>query len=201
MSPACNLVAGFGSRLMVRVASTAAPCLTSAHSLRESRVRYTPGLAHANPSPGVAFKGVASLGGGDSALSQRRAASPPKLVEEDSPIQRTQHPIPAAIEHMRVDLGGGRLLVAEQFLDGSDVLTGFQQVGGEGMAQRVASGGLDDARAIPRRLDRTLQPGLVHVMAAFHPIAWVHTAHRRGERILPSPVRGGTGVLARQRIG
>ena len=59
---ACNLVTGFGSHLLVRATSTAAPYLTSAHRLRESRVRYTPGLAHANPSPGVAFKRIASLG-------------------------------------------------------------------------------------------------------------------------------------------
>ena len=37
-------------------------------------------------------------------------------------VQRTQHPIRTAPQYMRVDLRGGDVLVAHQFLHGADVL-------------------------------------------------------------------------------
>ena len=39
----------------------------------------------------------------------------------------------AAIQYMRVDLGGTHILVAKQFLHRADVVAVFDQVGGEGM--------------------------------------------------------------------
>ncbi len=36
---------------------------------------------------------------------------------------------------MRVDHGGGDVAVAEELLNGPDVLPGFEQVGGEGVSE------------------------------------------------------------------
>ena len=38
-----------------------------------------------------------------------------------------------------VDLGGGEAGVAEEFLDGAQVGAGLEQVGGEGVAERVGA--------------------------------------------------------------
>jgi hypothetical protein len=43
----------------------------------------------------------------------------------------------AAVEDVRVDLSRTHIIVAEQFLNGADVASIFQEVRGEGMAQRV----------------------------------------------------------------
>ena len=51
----------------------------------------------------------------------------------------------AAGEHVGVELGGGHVLVAEQFLHRADVGAGLEQVGGKAMAQRVRSQRLVDA--------------------------------------------------------
>jgi hypothetical protein len=45
----------------------------------------------------------------------------------------------ASVEDVGVDHGGGDVAVAEELLDGADVVAGFQQVGGEGMAEGVAA--------------------------------------------------------------
>ncbi len=92
------------------------------------------------------------------------------------------------------------VLVAQQFLDRADVLASLQQMRGKRMAQRVACGGFEDARALPRRLDRALQPRLVHVMATLRAVARVHAARRRGKHVLPAPLRRSARKLARQRV-
>lgn len=42
--------------------------------------------------------------------------------------------------NVEVDHGGGNIRMSEEVLDGADIDTGFQQVGGEGMSERVAGG-------------------------------------------------------------
>ena len=51
-------------------------------------------------------------------------------------------PLSAAIEDMCVNHRRPYVLVPEQFLNRSDIVTAFKQVGGEGMPKRVASGPL-----------------------------------------------------------
>ena len=54
----------------------------------------------------------------------------------------------AAVERVGVDHGGAHVFVAKQFLNGADVVAVFQQLGGEGMPQRVGGDGLDPARSL-----------------------------------------------------
>ena len=49
------------------------------------------------------------------------------------PIQRTPHPVPAPVQHMRVDLRGGDVLVPKQFLDRPNVVAVAQQMRGKRM--------------------------------------------------------------------
>lgn len=43
----------------------------------------------------------------------------------------------AALKHMSIDHGGSDVFVSEQFLNGADIVTGFEEMRGEGMAKRV----------------------------------------------------------------
>ena len=47
---------------------------------------------------------------------------------------------------MGIDHGGAHILMAKQFLDRLDVIAVVQQVGGEGMPSRVATGRLNNRR-------------------------------------------------------
>jgi len=68
---------------------------------------------------------------------------------------------------MRVDHRRGDVGVAEEFLDGADVVAGFEQVGGEAVAQRVAGGGFGELGAQAGVADGLLDDRLVEVVAAF----------------------------------
>lgn len=48
-----------------------------------------------------------------------------------SAIKRTEHALAATVQDMRINLGRSHIIVAEQFLYGTDVVSLFQQMGGE----------------------------------------------------------------------
>lgn len=51
----------------------------------------------------------------------------------------------AEAEDVGVDHGGGDVAVAEELLDGADVVAALEEVGGEGVAEGVAGDSLRDA--------------------------------------------------------
>src|SRR5690606_22704049 len=113
-------------------------------------------------------------------------------------IQRAADAVAAAVEDVGIDLRGGDILVAQQLLDGANVVALLQQVGGEGMAQGVAGRRLGDPRAAHGRLHRPLQEALVVVVPTHDPAARVGAAPARREHVLPAPLAPGTDVLALQ---
>ena len=54
----------------------------------------------------------------------------------------------ASVEDVGVDHGGRHVAVPEQLLDGADVVAGFEEVGGEAVAQGVAGDPLGDSAAV-----------------------------------------------------
>jgi hypothetical protein len=68
--------------------------------------------------------------------------------------------------------------VAEQLLDGTDVVAVLQQVRGEGMPQRVAPGGLRDARPADRAPYRLLDRRLGEVVSAAAESGLLRTLNR-----------------------
>lgn len=54
-------------------------------------------------------------------------------------IERTPDGKTSLIEDVRIDHGSSHVLVSEEFLDCTDVVAVFQQVGGEGMAEKYGS--------------------------------------------------------------
>ena len=65
---------------------------------------------------------------------------------------------------MRVNHGRLDVLVAEQFLNGANVIPVLQQVGREGMPERVAARVFDDSRFTDGLMDGPLQPGVEGVV-------------------------------------
>ena len=72
----------------------------------------------------------------------------------------------AAVEDVGVDHGRLDVAVAEEFLDGADVVSVLEEVGGEGVAQGVTGGGLGDARGSDGLFHGPLNHGRMEVVAA-----------------------------------
>src|SRR6267378_3029812 len=68
-------------------------------------------------------------------------------------IERALHAAPAFVHHMRVDHRRGYVGMPEQLLHRADVVAGFEQVRGEGVAQRMRAHRLGDPRATTRLLE------------------------------------------------
>ena len=82
------------------------------------------------------------------------------------PIRRALDARRSAIEDVGINLCGGYVPVPEELLHGADVVAGFQQVGGEGVAEGAGAGALGDAGMPDRVSDRPLKDGLVEEGAA-----------------------------------
>lgn len=85
-------------------------------------------------------------------------------ASESELVQRACHAATALVQHVGVDHRGRHIGMAEQFLHGTDVVAAFEQVGCEGVAQRVDADGLVQSGGFNRALDRTLQAPLIKVM-------------------------------------
>jgi hypothetical protein len=79
------------------------------------------------------------------------------------------------VHHGRADT-----IVSHQFLNRADVVSGFQQVSGEGMPEGMAADMLDHSGFSNGLLDRPLKDRLVKMVAPFFP----------GFRVLPSVLLG-----------
>jgi len=77
------------------------------------------------------------------------------------------------VNHRRPDIA-----VPQQFLDGSNVVSIFDQVGREGVAKGVASDPLGQASFDNRLANSSLYQGLIHAMASLLPSlrepSWPH---------------------------
>jgi hypothetical protein len=65
-----------------------------------------------------------------------------------------------------IDHRGADVFVSEQLLHGSDVVAGFEQMSGEGVAEAVATRVLEHAGPKDSGFGGTLQVGLVRLVAA-----------------------------------
>jgi hypothetical protein len=106
-----------------------------------------------------------------------------------------------AVDDVRVDHRGAHVLVAEQGLDGADVGAGFEQVGGEAVAEGVAARALVDAGGPHGVLHGLLHRALVQVVEAEATGGWVGARARRGEDVLPREAGRRVRHLRAERVG
>lgn len=96
-----------------------------------------------------------------------------------------------------MDHRGADVLVTLQLLNGADVVTGLEQMGGERMAECMARRRFGDARRAHRLLHRPLQHFLVEVMAPLLPGISINGAMTGRKDILPAPLAAGIRVFSR----
>jgi hypothetical protein len=116
-------------------------------------------------------------------------------------VEGAEDASPAPVEDVGVDHGDGDVAVAEELLDGADVVAGFEEVGGEGVPEAVGGDVLGDPGEGRAQLDGSLDDGLVEVVAAGLSGAGVKVGAGRGEEPLPGPRAGGVRVLEVESVG
>ena len=80
-------------------------------------------------------------------------------------VQRAANAEWTAVQNVGVDHRGGNVAMAKKFLDGPDVVTGFEQMGGKAVTEAVASSVLGNPSSLHCRAEGALEDGLVQVMA------------------------------------
>src|SRR5258708_80683 len=93
----------------------------------------------------------------------------------------------AAIQHVSVDHCSIEIFMPEQFLNCPYVVSGFQQMRGEAMTKRMATGVFDDARGAYRLLDCFLKHSFAHMVSSFDTGTWVNRSFSGWKDVLPPP--------------
>ncbi len=102
---------------------------------------------------------------------------------------------------MGVDHGGFDVAVAQEFLDGADVVAGFEEVGGEAVAEGVGCGHFGDSGLEEGGVEGFLDDGGVKVMAAFLLGVAIVPEVFLGEEPLPFDFGVGVGVFVVEGVG
>jgi hypothetical protein len=110
-------------------------------------------------------------------------------------VERASHRQPAAVQHVSVDHGRLHVGVAEQLLNGPDVVAVLQEVGRERVPEGVARRRLREPGGSYRGTDRVLHRGFREVVPSHLSGARIDRQRAGGEYVLPSPAPSGRGVL------
>ena len=100
-----------------------------------------------------------------------------------------------------VELGGGDVFMAEKFLDGADIGAGFEEVGGEGVAEGVGAGAFLEFGGANGGGEGALDCRLVDVMAAVGLGARIGGEVAGGEEPKPGPFERGGGIFYGEGFG
>ena len=84
----------------------------------------------------------------------------------DQPVERAADTLRATVENVSVDHGRADVFVPKEALDGADVIAVLEEMGGERVPERVATGRLRDPGGADGVVDRTLDDTLVQMVAA-----------------------------------
>jgi len=132
--------------------------------------------------------------------ARRRSLSPWRWPwSQEHPVGWAADAGGSSVEDVSVDHCGAHVSVAEQLLDGSDVLSVLQQMSREGVTERVARGQLHDAGCAYGLLDGPLQDRLVKMMTAALSSVTVDVESRGRKEPLPAPVPPRVRVFAGER--
>ena len=91
--------------------------------------------------------------------------------------------------------------MAEQLLDGADVVTTFEQRGREAVAQRMTTCAFDEPRLARGPLDSALDGTPTEVVPPHRAAARISGTCRGREDVLPGPLAIGAAKFARERMG
>ena len=116
-------------------------------------------------------------------------------------VKRAADAAAAAVQDVGVDHRGADVAVAQQLLDGSDVVAALQQVGGEGVAERVTGCRFGDARPANGFFHLALYDGGVQVVTATGAGVLGNVEAAGGKDPLPGPLGRGLAVLSLEGVG
>lgn len=114
-------------------------------------------------------------------------------------IERAAYRYTGCVEHVGVDHGRRYIRMPEEFLHGTDVIAGFEQMGREGMTQRMTVHLLADSgftRGLPNCF---LQPVFMDVMTPNLAAARIDRQAATGKDVLPNPFPRRVGILSGER--
>jgi hypothetical protein len=95
-----------------------------------------------------------------------------------------------------IDHGGANILVAEQFLDGADIIAILQKMGGERVSEGVATDAFAKSRFLGALFHSALEGGFIEVVSALDTAARVERPFGSGEKVLPEEIARGVGVFS-----
>ena len=107
----------------------------------------------------------------------------------------------ATLKNVSVDHGGFDILVAEEFLDSANVVTGLEEMGGETVAKGVRGDVFVDFCEVGGFSDGFLFGGFAKMMAAGNSSTRVFGKISGGKEVLPDPIFVGVFVFAFEGIG
>ena len=113
-------------------------------------------------------------------------------------IQGATHPQNVLAGHVGVNHGGLQIDVAEQVLNGADVVAVFKQMGSEAMAQTVDRGPLLQVKLAHRRTKVSLQGVVEQVMPPDPVTPRINGDRSGGKDPLPHPFPRCVGILLLQ---
>lgn len=105
------------------------------------------------------------------------------------------------VHNVGVDHGGFYIFVAEEFLNGADVVAGFQEMGGKGVAECMWRDAFVKTSLFCSSAHGFLQAAFVSVVTSEVASARVRGESWSGEEPLPGPFMGGVGVFSVYRVG
>ena len=108
---------------------------------------------------------------------------------------------PWAFHDMEIDHRGRDICMAEQILDGADVDSAFQEMGGEGMSQGMAGGPFVEAGFPDSFFELTRHRVVMEVIAGDSTVSGVGAEGGGGEYPLPGPLPWGVRVFSGERFG
>ena len=122
----------------------------------------------------------------------------PRRWDKSGQVERAADGEATSVKDVRVDHGRLHIRVAEEFLHSPDIIPGFEEVGGERVAERMAGGVFGNAGSAHSLFEGPLQARGVYVVAA-HEVGARVPGKRSGRKDeLPSPFFAGIGVFALQ---
>lgn len=101
--------------------------------------------------------------------SPKRPPAYTVCISRSGSINRTPDSVASLVQRVDVNHGRADIFVSHQFLNRADVVSGFQQVCGEGMPDGMAADMLDHSGFSNGLLDRPLKDCLVRMVAPFFP--------------------------------
>src|SRR5437870_429822 len=115
-------------------------------------------------------------------------------------IEGTEHTAATPIQDMTVNHGRPNIVMPEQFLDGSYVVAGFQQVSGETVSQAVAGCRFGSPAMPDGFLHRFLHDRFMQMMPPLYTQVFINVPAGCREYPLPSPLASRVRILSRKRI-